>query len=267
VKKTITVLLVVAFTFILCSCSSTNKVLENLAVTTAPIQTISITFPEGLTAPEYGQLLEENGVCSQADFLEAVNNPSPDLTCIPEIGNADERPFLLEGYLFPDTYEFERSASPQIVLKTMLTNFNRHITEDMRSRAAVLGYTIDEILRIASVIQEEATSPEMKKVSSVLHNRLNTKNGKLECDVTVFYLEKYVKPYVEDVSVYSEKYNAYKCIGLPAGPITNVGVEAIEAALYPADTDYYFFLTDEDGGFHYAVTWSEHSANVKKYCK
>ena len=267
VKKIIAVLLIGLLLFGLCACGSPGNILEELAVTTAGPQTIRVTFPEGLTAPEYGQLLEENGVCSQDAFLDAVNNPEGDTSFLPEIGNADERPFLLEGYLFPDTYEFYLLTSPQTVVKKMLVNYQSKITDEYRARAAELGYTMDEILRIASIIQEEATTSEMKNVSSVLHNRLKNPNGKLECDVTIFYLEKYVKPYVEDIDVYTEKYNAYKCVGLPAGPITNVGIDAIEAALYPADTDYFFFVTDEEMNFYYAVTYQEHLANVKKYYK
>lgn len=263
-KQVVSILLAVLLLF-LCGCSSPKKILEELAVTTTAAQTVKVTFPEGLTAPEYAQLLEQNSVCSSADFLAAVNQPEGDYMFISEISNADERPFLLEGYLFPDTYEFYENTSAQKVLGKMLRNYQSKITDADRTRAAELGYTVDEVLRIASIIQEEATTPEMKKVSSVLHNRLNDSYGKLECDVTVHYLNRQVKPYVEDVSVYSELYNTYKVKGLPAGPITNVGRDAIDAALYPADTDYYFFLTDTDGNYHYAVTWKEHSANVKKY--
>ena len=267
VKKIIAVLLAGLLLLTFCSCGSPADVLEGLAVTTAAPQTVRVTFPEGLTAPEYGELLEQNGVCSLNGFLEAVNNPEGDTSFLPEIGNADERPFLLEGYLFPDTYEFYVPTEPQAVVKKLLLNYQSKITDEYRARAAELGYTMDEILRIASIIQEEATTPEMKNVSSVLHNRLSNPNGKLECDVTIFYLKNHVQPYVEDIDVYSEKYNAYKCVGLPAGPITNVGLDAIEAALYPADTDYYFFVTDEDMNFYYAVTYQEHLVNVKKYYK
>ena len=264
-KKRILPFLLAAVMLLLCGCSGTKNILENLAVTTTAVQTVKITFREGLCVPEYAQLLEENGICSAADFLAAVNAPEGDFSFVSEIPNPEQRPFLLEGYLFPDTYEFYLNMSAQKVLSKFLANYNSKITNAYRTRAAELGYSVDEILRIASIIQEEATDPEMKKVSSVLHNRLNSAYGKLECDVTVHYLTDFVAPYVDDVSVYSELYNAYKVVGLPAGPITNVGINAIEAALYPAQTDYYFFLTDEQGNFHYAATWDEHSSNVAAY--
>lgn len=246
-------------------CSNIDSVFEQ--ETTTAIPTVRVTFREGLAAEEYAKLLEENGVCSAVGFLQAVNQPSSDYAFLNGITNPEQRPFLLEGYLFPDTYEFYYNMNPQAVLDKFLKNYERKITAEYEIRAAELGYSMDEIIRIASIIQEEALDPEMKTVSSVLHNRLNSSYGKLECDVTVFYLKNHVAPYVEDISVYSELYNAYKFAGLPAGPISNVGIKAIEAALYPADTDYYFFLTDEDMNFHYAVTWKEHSANVDKYYK
>ena len=265
-KKATSLILIFLFVF-LTGCSAGKNIINELKPTTTAIPTVTVTFREGLTAEECAKLLEENRVCTAADFLAAVNSPASEFSFIAEIENPQERPFLLEGYIFPDTYEFYYDMDPQSVLKKFLNNYESKITEEYKLRAEELGYTMDEILRIASIIQEEAVDPEMKKVSSVLHNRLNSSYGKLECDVTIFYLNEHVKPYVEDVSVYSELYNAYKFSGLPAGPITNVGINAIEAALYPADTDYYFFLTDSDMNFHYAVTWNEHSKNVEKYYK
>ena len=253
------------FLIFLCGCSNNNNLLNSLVSETTAIPTVKITFREGLTAEECGKLLEENGVCSQTDFLFAVNSPTDYYEFLNGITNPQERPFILEGYIFPDTYEFYYNMNPQDVLKKFLDNYEKKIKTEYIERANELGYTMDEILRIASIIQEEAVDSEMKTVSSVLHNRLDSSYGKLECDVTIFYLNNHVKPYVDDVSVYSELYNAYKFSGLPAGPITNVGINAIEAALYPADTDYYFFLTDSDMNFHYAVTWEEHSKNVKLY--
>ncbi len=261
-KKIRVICLAIVLTM-LCGCSLGEHISDKLETTTA-IPTVTITFREGLTVEECAKLLEENGVCSFADFVNVSNSPAP-RDFINEIPNLEQRPFVLEGYIFPDTYEFYYDMEPQAVLNKFLNNYEAKITAEYKARAAELGYTMDEVLRIASIIQEEAVDSEMKNVSSVLHNRLNSDYGKLECDVTIFYLNEHVKPYVEDVSVYSELYNTYKFSGLPAGPITNVGIAAIEAALYPADTDYYFFLTDSDMNFHYAVTWKEHSKNVDLY--
>ncbi len=263
-KRTLMIFLAALSMLSLFGCSA-DKIKQELRPTTTAIPTVTVMFPEGSTVSEIAALLEKNGVCSAADFMSAVNAPQGDYYFLEGIDNPEERPFLLEGYVFPDTYEFYYNMDAQAVLKKFLDNFEKKITQSDLDRAAELGYTLDEVIRIASIIQEEALDPEMKTVSSVLHNRLDSAYGKLECDVTIFYLRNSVEPYVDDVSVYSELYNAYKRVGLPAGPITNVGVNAIQAALYPEDTDYYFFLTDKDMNYHYAVTWAEHSKNVDKY--
>lgn len=137
----------------------------------------------------------------------------------------------------------------------------------MYDKAKTLEYSIDEIITIASVIQKEAgLKAEMNKVSSVIHNRLNDSYNKLECDVTINYLTKYVIPYLEsDTDRYNEYYNTYKCNGLPAGAICNPGIEAINAALEPAETKYMFFVTDKTDPsiYYYAETYKEHLQNCK----
>ncbi len=181
------------------------------------------------------------------------------------LANPDERSFLLEGYLFPDTYEFYRNESAASAIKRFLKNTKAKLTDEIAARCNELGYTVDEILTLASIIQEEAGDPaEMGKVSSVLHNRLNSSRfPRLQCDVATFYLRDYVKPYVDEIRYEElvELYNTYNCDGLPAGPITNSGIDAINAALYPEDTDYYFFVTDSEGAYLYAETWNEHQEN------
>ncbi len=230
--------------------------------------TVRVTFPEGSTVSQIALLLEQNGVCSAAEFMACAN----DITNIESYGfkiqNPEERAFILEGYVFPDTYDFYRNESPQSALKRFLKNTQTKLDEDIIKRCEELGYTVDEILTLASIVQEEAGDPsEMGKVSSVIHNRLNSKKfSRLQCDVATFYLRDYVKPYVEldRYNTLIDLYNTYNCKGLPAGPITNVGMDAINAALYPEDTDYYYFVTDNDGDYLYAETWNEHLDNCDK---
>lgn len=240
------------------------------AATTAD-PTVRVTFPEGLTAVEIAQKLEDAGVCSAADFmakvcdLAAVQNAYPVLS---SIKNASDRAFALEGYVFPDTYDFYRGEDAAAALSRFLGNMQRKWTDEMTARAAELGYTPDEILTIASIIQEEAGDPkEMDKVSSVLHNRLTSPDyGKLQCDVTIHYINERVtdSPYLTgDTARFAELYNTYKCLGLPAGPICCPGMDAIQAALYPAQTDYFFFVTDADMNYYYAATWAEHQENCR----
>ena len=107
--------------------------------------------------------------------------------------------------------------------------------------------------------KEADIEKEMGKVSSVFHNRLNASYNRLESDVTIHYIEKYVKPFIEgDKNRYNELYNTYKCYGLPAGPICNPGIASIKAALNPEKTDYMFFFTDKDMNYYYSKTYKEH---------
>lgn len=230
--------------------------------TPAGPNTVTVTFTEGKTIVQIANLLEENGVCSAEAFLDAAAHSDSDfLTTF----DPDDRAFPLEGYVFPDTYEFYKNSSAETALNKFLNNAYARLKPDYRMHAENLGYTMDEILTIASIIQKEAgVVSEMKKVSSVLHNRL--KSGmKLQCDVTYFYLKDTVMPYFcgeewDDAvyEKYADRYYTYRIPALPAGPICNPGIAAIEAALYPEDTNYMFFFSDANGVYHYSVTGEEH---------
>lgn len=269
-KRLLTVFLCFITLFVLYGCSNNTNSPDNTAqaettTTTAP-NTVRITFPEGYTVTQMAQLLEENNVCTFDSFLTAVGNTSEmNYRFINEIDNTEERAFVLEGYVFPDTYEFYFEESAEKALSRFLKNTEAKLTDEMYTQAETLGYTMDEIIAIASIIQKEAdVEGEMGKVSSVIHNRLNASYNRLECDVTIHYLEKYVKPYLTgDVNRYNELYNTYKCYGLPAGPICNPGIAAIQAALYPEDTDYMFFFTDKDMNYYYSKTYNEHLSKWK----
>lgn len=269
-KKLLTVFLCFITVFAFSACSGTQNTEETTTqitttTTTAP-NTVKITFPEGYTVTQMAQLLEVNNVCTFDSFLEAVNNISEkDYRFISEIDNAEERAFILEGYVFPDTYEFYFEEGGEKALSRFLKNTEAKLTDEMYAQAEELGYTMDEIIALASIIQKEADiEKEMGKVSSVIHNRLNASYNRLECDVSIHYLEKYVKPYLTgDVNRYNELYNTYKCYGLPAGPICNPGIASIKAALNPEDTDYMFFFTDKDMNYYYSKTYNEHLTKWK----
>lgn len=262
-KKYLAVLLCVLSVSAFSACSSGTRGSEKPVQTTSNV--VRVTFPEGSTVSQMALLLEENGVCSAAEFMAQANNPLNLEGFQFSIPNPQERAFLLEGYLFPDTYEFYRNESADSAIKRFLKNTQSKLTDEVAARCEQLGYTVDEILTLASIVQEEAGDPaEMGKVASVIHNRLSSKRyPKLQCDVATFYLRDYVKPYTDEqkYQAFVELYNTYNCDGLPAGPITNSGMEAINAALYPEDTDYYFFVTDSNGAYYYAETWSEHLEN------
>lgn len=245
-------------------------------VSTKPAQTqtnpnvVTVTFPEGYTVMQIAELLAKNGVCSKTEFLEQCNKPVDSI----DIKNDGERVFLLEGYVFPDTYEFYLNSTPDEVLERFIENFNNKFTEDMRKRAADLGYSVDEIITLASIIQKECDEDiaECVNVSSVFHNRLNSsRNSYLGSDVTYFYLKNMAdylggadsKKFDSFLTNYYTYTNYRK--GLPVGAICNPGFKAITAALYPANTDYFYFLTDKTGkNFYYAKTIEEHNQNGKK---
>lgn len=254
--------------FSLCSCGAgrlekSGTVTQSTEETTSNI--VRVTFPEGYTVADMAARLEKNGVCSAADFMNEVNNTEYLEEFGIEIEEPAERSFLLEGYLFPDTYDFYRNENVSSVVKKFVRNFNSLITDEMRARAKDLGYTTDEIITIASIIQEEAgVVNEMAKVSSVLHNRLSSSSfPKLQCDACSFYLRNSVKPYVDEEKYEHllQTYSTYNCYDLPEGPIANPGIDAVKAALYPEETDYYFFVTDDDGVYYYAETFEEHQEN------
>ncbi|MBR3818850.1 MAG: endolytic transglycosylase MltG [Clostridia bacterium] len=262
--KIVAVILVCVTLISLCGCKPTP---HNSPDETTASNTVTVMFPEGSTVSQIALLLEENGVCSASDFMAEADNPMNLEGFSFEIPNPDERSFLLEGYLFPDTYEFYKNESASSAIKRFLKNTELKLTEEIRTECDKLGFTLDEILALASIIQEEAGNPaEMGKVSSVLHNRLQSeKYPRLQCDVATFYLRDYVKPYVDEAR-YEELmalYNTYNCDGLPAGPITNSGIDAVKAALFPEKTDWYYFVTDSDGIYYYAETWSEHLENCE----
>lgn len=266
-KKTICLMLVTALLSVLCSCSLSGRAEPDIrsSAEETTSNTVTVTFPEGFTVSEIAARLEENGVCSADDFMAECNNTG----YLDEFGIAMEHPenraFVLEGYLFPDTYEFYRNENVSSVVKRFIRNFKSRITDEMAERASSLGYTLDEIITLASIIQEEAGNAADGKVSSVLHNRLSSPDfPKLQCDACTFYLRNSVKPYVseEKYEEYLQLYSTYNCYGLPEGPITNPGIDSINAALYPEETGYYYFITDSDNNYIFAETWEQHQKNV-----
>ena len=242
---------------------------------TAPTEpiTVTVTFPEGLTVVQMAERLEENKVCSASEFIALTNNyeyiQTLGYSFTELITEPKNRAFYLEGYIFPDTYEFYKNESPERALNRFLDNTERKLTAEYKERAENLGYTLDEIITLASIVQEESfTNASVKNVASVLHNRLRSPSfSRLQCDVTIHYINDYVSNSTHlsgDTSIYAELYNTYKCSGLPAGPITNPGIAAIEAALYPAETDYYYFVTDSEWNYYYSSTYAQHKAKCRE---
>ena len=272
IKKLICVLAFLSVLLIFCACTKEDSPHITAApeeTTTTKSLTVRVTFPEGLTLVQIAEKLEESEVCNASRFIALTNDMTYIQTLpysfINEIENRQERAFILEGYIFPDTYEFYRGESEEKALSRFLDNTERKLTAEYRQRAAELGYSLDEIITLASIVQEESyTNDSVKNVSSVLHNRLRSPSfPRLQCDVTIHYVNDYItdSKFLSATDGYAEKYNTYKCEGLPVGAICNPGLASIEAALYPAETDYYYFVTDSDWNYYYASTYAEHKKN------
>ena len=219
-------------------------------------ETTDITIREGSTLKEIASVVAATGYVSEEEFLSALDK-SYDYDFL----NAIKRDNALEGYLFPDTYNISNQMSAEQIIKLMLNRFDEVFTDEYALAAEKLGYSMDEIVTLASVIEAEAASEEDRYlVSSVFHNRLKSKTYPyLESCATVQYILGERKPILSgsDTKIKSP-YNTYINKGLPIGPICSPGKASIEAALYPDDTDYYFFQSDENGKIYYAKTLSEH---------
>ncbi|MEF9984271.1 MAG: endolytic transglycosylase MltG [Oscillospiraceae bacterium] len=254
-----------AGTYILNSNMSYDQILVALSTEKNSKETVQVTFYEGMTIREIAERLEEKKVCDSKEFLKAINDGKFEYNFISRIPENPNRFRKLEGYLFPDTYEFYVGMKPESVIKKFLTNFDNKLTEELDSKIKNSGMSLDEVITLASIIQEEASAKEeMGNVSSVFRNRLDAQNDfpKLQSDVTIFYVEKDIKPYQDkqNQALY-DAYNTYVCDGLPVAPISNPGLDAINAVLEPSETDYYFFLTDVNGKYYYAKTANEHYNN------
>ena len=226
---------------------------------------VSVIFPEGWTINQIFERLEKKGVCDKSKLLANLSAVAKQYDFYYDIKQTDIRYLGLEGYLFPDTYEFYIGENPVSVLKKLFDNSEVKWTKEFKKRAKELGYTRDEILKIASIIQREAANKsQMADISSVIHNRLNNSATYplLQCNSTLDYVTYFVKPYVDPtyVQIYSQAYNTYSAEGLPPGPICNPGLDAIEAALYPSDTSYYFFCHNNDGKIYLCRTIEEFQA-------
>ncbi len=232
--------------------------------------TVTVTFPEGWTMAEIFEKLEKYEVCDAQKLYANIDVIANQFDFISEIADNEGRYRKAEGYLFPDTYDFYIGESASSVLEKLLGNFSSRWLPEYDTRLKELGMTKDQIITIASIIQGEAKDgTQMAAISSVIHNRLNNSASypTLDMDSTADYVKK-LKTYniLSDVhySMYLESYNTYSQIGIPPGAICNPGETAIEAALYPDESDYYFFCHDPNGEIYLAKTATEHQENVEK---
>ena len=234
--------------------------------------TVRVTLREGLTIPEMAAALEENGVCSATDFITAVQTVDYSYDFLAGLPTDDGRAYRLEGYLFPDTYEFYVGSNASNVVNRLLKNFEKR-TADLLPQIEAMGWTLDEAVTFASLIQGEAdTTTNMAKVSRVLHNRLTPNSGftKLQLCSTRDYVNHLPEDAGFDLEALKQVYNTYYRQGLPVGAINNPGLDALTAALNPSEDatikQCYYFATDYKTGITYfSKTYAEHQAVIKKY--
>ncbi len=255
---------------------------------------VTIRIVEGMTAREIGELLEENCVCFAEDFEKYYKNIQNNYDFERRLSESHLKYNQLEGYLFPDTYEFyvvqamedkslhggtseealemyeNSEENAEEVAMKIYNNFNDKMTRIMYKQMGEMNMTLDEVITLASMVQKEAASvDDMYYVASVFLNRIRNSESfpKLQSDVTVLYVENEVKPYLTANSArfnsIAAAYNTYECDGIPAGPICNPGLDAIDAVLNAAETNYFYFCANEETGeVFYAETQEQHEENL-----
>lgn len=271
-------------TFTVDTTMSYSTLLMNLQTVSTANQIVQIQITEGMRIDEIAELLEENLVCRADDFLEQCKTLEDTYKFQKRLENKPLKYYQMEGYIFPDTYEFyiipalednnelDTTEYAQDVLDIIYQNFNNKLTARYYNRMSELGLTLDETITLASIVQREADSTEnMGNVASVFFNRMAYSESfpHLESDVTVHYVDEQIKPHLQS-SQYSanqkmfDAYNTYVCDGIPVGPICNPGLDAIKAVLYAPETDYFYFCADpETTEMYFAETISEHEENLR----
>ncbi len=233
-------------------------------------ETVSVTFPEGYNAYQMGDVLEKAGLCTRQEFIDALNTHTYDVGFWSEISDDPLKMVKPEGFLFPDTYQFFSDATVDDIVSTLLRTFEQKVlTPDRKDRIAQSGYTLEDLVIFASIIQKEAANvEEMYNVSSVFTNRMKPGSPypQLESCTTNFYIRDYIQPAFDGNAPANllEAYDTYGMTGFPVGAIANPGLDAIDAALSPNDTPYYFFVTDVEFTHYYGRTFEEHEANIQK---
>ena len=218
-----------------------------------------LTIPEGYTLDQIATAVADGGFAAREAFMEAVNNPE-----LPALYGIESS--SLEGYLFPDTYLFAREATAADIVTAMLKRFQEVFNATWRQRAEQIGMTVHEVVTLASIIEKETgTASERPLISSVFHNRLK-KGMRLETDPTVIYgISNFNGNLTRADLATPTPYNTYLVAGLPPGPIASPGEASLEAALYPADTQYLFFVSKNDQTHEFSTNLVDHNHAVNRY--
>jgi len=240
---------------------SMEEIMEILVAGRA--DTVRFTIPEGYDIRRTTEKLAEEGLVNAEKFAEEIESGQFDYDFL---ADAPTGPNRLEGFLFPETYEIFANANEHDIIDKMLYQFSKIFTEEYYERAEALGMSVREVVTLASVIEREARVPEDRPViASVFYNRLKIGMPLQSC-ATVQYILGEQKPVlsIKDTQIESP-YNTYLHPGLPPGPIASPGADSIKAALYPADTNYLYFLAKGDGSHAFSSTYEQFLRDKAKY--
>ncbi len=218
-----------------------------------------VVIPEGTSSKEIGMLLENAGLVGADVFYQVAHNKE----IVRKLGFSGES---LEGFLFPDTYHFTKQDSAEAIVSYMVAQFRAVFDESFEKQAKKLGMMREEVMTLASIIEKETGNPsERSTISGVFHNRLKQKM-RLQSDPTVIFSLTNFDGNIRKKDLFNDSpYNTYRVAGLPPGPISNPGREAIYAALFPEDVDYIFFVSKNNGSHYFSKTLQEHNKAVRKY--
>lgn len=226
-----------------------RALVKKMQVGSGAMVTTKVTIPEGYTMEQIFRKLEEENVCSYPDLMEAAANYKYNYSFLDEeaIGDASR----LEGFLFPDTYEFYQGMQASSAINKFLVNFHNRLTQETIDLAQKRGLTLQQAVTVASMIEKEAANDEEREIiASVIYNRMR-RDMPLQIDSTIMYvLEEHGDVLTEEETKIDSPYNTYQNTGLPPTPIANPGAKSITAAVKPADTNYLFYALDAEAGVH-----------------
>lgn len=231
-----------------------RAIVTNLGPKSSSRSTVTVTIPEGFTVEQVFQRLEENGVSTVEKLNDMAASHDYAFSFLADIPLGDPR--RLEGFLFPDTYSFYMGEDPLTVINKMLVNFDRRYTEAMREQTAEMGYSVQDILKVASMIEKETDGTDRSRIAGVIYNRLKNTSaetaGMLGIDATLVY--GLGRTITQADYTANTPYNTYTIPGLPPTPIANPGMDSILAALNPESHDYYYYVLGNDKLHHFFRT-------------
>ena len=252
-------------TYVLNTDMDYNALIQGMSNRNATINadTVTVTIPEGYSVRQIVSLLAKYGVNSEDALLSAAERGSFDYSFLDSGKSGIAR---LEGYLFPDTYEFFVNEDPSHAICRLLDNFSQRMDDELMTQVEESGYSLEEILIIASLIEKETDGTDQRDIASVIYNRLQKPGetaGLLQIDASLLYgLPDHTGAITNADKAVDTPYNLYLHKGLPPTAIANPGSAALKAAMDPNDTDYYYYALGTDGKHHFSKTLSEHNAFV-----